>query len=181
MRHEIRLSGYGGQGLILAGIILAEAAMHDGYEVVQSQSYGPEARGGASRAEVIISDKPIDYPKVTTPNTILLMSDQACERFAGSVCEGGTVVVDSGLIASVPETPGIVHKFPITDMAVEATGKSISANVVALGVLNTIVELVSPKSLERAVSARVPSGTAKINLAALSAGIAAAKGAGIEG
>ncbi|NLH86708.1 MAG: 2-oxoacid:ferredoxin oxidoreductase subunit gamma, partial [Firmicutes bacterium] len=122
MRKEIRLSGYGGQGLILAGIILAEAAMRDGYEVVQSQSYGPEARGGASRAEVIISDEPIDYPKVTSPDILLLMSDQACKRFAGSVCEGGTVIVDSGLVTSVPETPGIVNGFPITDIAVKATG-----------------------------------------------------------
>ncbi|NLH87367.1 MAG: 2-oxoacid:ferredoxin oxidoreductase subunit gamma [Firmicutes bacterium] len=179
MRKEIRLSGYGGQGLILAGIILAEAAMRDGYEVVQSQSYGPEARGGASRAEVIISDEPIDYPKVTSPDILLLMSDQACKRFAGSVCEGGTVIVDSGLVTPVPETPGIVNGFPITDIAVKATGRSISANVVALGVLNTVAGLVSPESLEKAVSARVPGGTAKINLAALGAGIEAAAAAGV--
>ena len=180
MRREIRLSGYGGQGLILAGIILAEAAMHDGHEVVQSQSYGPEARGGASRAEFIIGDEPIDYPKVTNPDVLLLMSDQACKRFAGSACQGGTVIVDSGLITSIPETSGVVYKFPITDIAVEATGRSISANVAALGVLNTVAKLVSPESLKNAVSSRVPRGTAEVNLAALRAGIAAAEAAGAE-
>jgi 2-oxoglutarate ferredoxin oxidoreductase subunit gamma len=89
------------------------------------------------------------------------------------------VIVDSGLVTSVPETPGIVNGFPITDIAVKATGRSISANVVALGVLNTVAGLVSPESLEKAVSARVPGGTAKINLAALGAGIEAAAAAGV--
>lgn len=178
MRREIRLSGYGGQGLILAGIILAEAAMHDGHEAVQTQSYGPEARGGASKAEVIISDEPIDYPKVTAPDVLLLMSDAACKRYACTVEPSGTLIVDSGLVANVPENRGVVHSIPITDISVEATGRAITANIAALGVLNTVAELVSPESLERAIAARVPRGTAEINMKAFRAGVEAAQKAG---
>ncbi|HAI87610.1 MAG TPA: 2-oxoacid:ferredoxin oxidoreductase subunit gamma [Firmicutes bacterium] len=178
MRREIRLSGYGGQGLILAGIILAEAAMHDGHEAVQTQSYGPEARGGASKAEVIISDEPIDYPKVTAPDVLLLMSEAACKRYACTVEPGGAVIVDSGLVENVPSNAGVVYKIPVTDISVEATGRAITANIAALGVVNSVAKLVSPESLERAVAARVPRGTAEANLNALRAGMAAAQEAG---
>ncbi len=178
MRREIRLSGYGGQGLILAGIILAEAAMHDGHEAVQTQSYGPEARGGASKAEVIISDEPIDYPRVTTPDVLLLMSDAACKRYACTVEPGGILIVDSGLVGDVPENRGVVHAIRITDISVEATGRAITANIAALGVLNTIAKLVSPESLEKAISARVPRGTAEVNMKAFRAGMDAAQKAG---
>lgn len=161
--------------MILAGIILAEAAMRDGYEAVQTQSYGPEARGGASKAEVIMSDEPIDYPRVTAPDVLLLMSDAACTRYACTVEPGGAVVVDSGLIQNVPENPGNVYRIAITDISVEATGRAITANIAALGVLNTLAKLVSEESLEQAVAARVPRGTVDVNLKALSAGIAAAR------
>lgn len=175
MKREIRLSGYGGQGLILAGIILAEAAMYDGHEVVQTQSYGPEARGGASRAEVIISDGPIDYPKVTAPDVVLIMSNAACAKYACTVEPGGTLIIDSGLVTSVPPVKGEVHGVPITDVAKEATGRAITANITALGVMNTITSLVSTESLERAVRSRTPKGTEEINVKAMYAGIEAAR------
>mgnify|MGYP000856623702 FL=1 len=178
MRREIRLSGFGGQGLILAGIILAEAAMHDGHEAVQTQSYGPEARGGASKAEVIISDEPIDYPRVTAPDVLLLMSDAACKRYACTVETGGTLIVDSGLVKDVPANRGVVYSIPITDISVEATGRAITANIAALGVLNTVAKLVSPESLEKDIAARVPRGTAEVNVKAFRAGVAAAQKAG---
>jgi len=175
VRREVRLSGFGGQGLILAGIILAEAGMYDGYEVVQTQSYGPEARGGASKAEVIISSDPIDYPKVTAPDVVLIMSDAACARYACSVETGGTLIVDSGLVAQVPPTKGELYNVAITDVATQATGRAISANITALGVMNTIAKLVSPEALERAVAGRVPRGTQELNLKALHAGVEAAR------
>lgn len=178
MRREIRLSGYGGQGLILAGIILAEAAMHDGHEAVQTQSYGPEARGGASKAEVIISDEPIDYPKVTAPDAMLLMSDAACKRYACTVEPSGILIIDSGLVEDVPANRGEVHAIPITDISVESTGRAITANIAALGVLNTVAKLVSTESLEKAIAARVPRGTAEVNMKAFRAGVAAAQKAG---
>ena len=90
--YEYRLAGSGGQGLILAGIILAEAAgVYEGYSVVQTQSYGPESRGGASRAEVILSDEAIDYPKVTQPNVLLCLTQEACRRYAADLADDGLV------------------------------------------------------------------------------------------
>ena len=177
MRREIRLSGFGGQGLILAGIILAEAGMSDGHQVVQTQSYGPEARGGASKSEVVISSEAIDYPKVTSPDVVLVMSDVACQRYACTVQQGGTLIVDSGLVKDVPPAPGQLYSVPITDVAKQATGRAITANIVALGVVNTIAGIVSPEALEKAVLSRVPKGTEELNLKALRAGIEAAKAA----
>ncbi|MFL7791064.1 MAG: 2-oxoacid:acceptor oxidoreductase family protein, partial [Anaerolineae bacterium] len=88
-RHEIRLAGTGGQGIILAGVLLAEAAVRDGMNVVQTQSYGPEARGGASRSEVIISDEEIDYPKVIEADMMLCLSQEACDRYSGRLRKNG--------------------------------------------------------------------------------------------
>src|SRR5512142_1072470 len=95
-RYEIRLSGTGGQGLIIAGIILAEAAgIYDGKYVCQTQSYGPEARGGASKAEVVISDEEIDYPMAIKPDVLLAMSQKACDSYLFDLKPGGTLIVDS--------------------------------------------------------------------------------------
>lgn len=129
MRREIRLSGSGGQGLILAGIILAEAGgIYDGHEVIQTQSYGPEARGGASRAEVIISDDVIDYPKVVLPDVVLVMSEEACDKYARDVREGGIVVVDETNIKLRPEIEGgTVVSLPITDIARHEVGREVVA------------------------------------------------------
>jgi 2-oxoglutarate ferredoxin oxidoreductase subunit gamma len=106
------------------------------------------------------------------------MSDAACKRYACTVEPGGILIVDSGLIGNVPENRGVVHAIPITDISVEATGRAITANIAALGVLNTIAKLVSPESLEKAIAARVPRGTAEINMKAFRAGVAAVQKAG---
>ena len=107
-RYEVRLAGEGGQGMILAGIILAEAAaVYDGLNAVQTQSYGPEARGGASRSEVVIAQGEIDYPKVLNPDLVLSMSQEACDRFCDGVKEDGLVVVDSTTVIRVPEHRGV--------------------------------------------------------------------------
>src|SRR5512139_2762594 len=98
-RYEIRLSGSGGQGLILAGVILAEAAgIHDGKYVCQTQSYGPEARGGASKAEVIISDEEIDYPKAMKPDLLLAMNQRSCDTYLFDLKPNGVLVVDSTFV-----------------------------------------------------------------------------------
>ena len=97
MRQEIRLSGSGGQGIILAGIVLAEAALYEKMNAVQSQSYGPEARGGASKSEVIISSEAIDYPKVTSPDLVLALTTEAYKKYAKNLPEGTQVVVDSSV------------------------------------------------------------------------------------
>jgi 2-oxoglutarate ferredoxin oxidoreductase subunit gamma len=174
-RYEIRLAGEGGQGMILAGIILAEAAaIYDGKHAVQTQSYGPEARGGASKAEVIISQSEIDYPKVMGADALVAMSQEACDKYLASVKKGGMLVVDEDKVGRVPTARAI--KAPITRLAVEATGKAITANVVALGLLVGLSGVVSREAIEQAVTARAPQGTEDMNRAALAAGFAAAAG-----
>lgn len=176
MRKEVRLSGSGGQGLILAGIILAEAAIHDGHEVVQTQSYGPEARGGASRAEVIIADEAIDYPKVGTPDVVLVMSQEACNKYARRVKRGGVVVVDETNVKTVPDVEGArVVRLPITDIARHEAGRQVTANMVALGALVGITGLATPEAAERAVRERVPKGTEDLNLKAFRLGMKRAR------
>jgi 2-oxoglutarate ferredoxin oxidoreductase subunit gamma len=173
-RYEIRLAGEGGQGMILAGIILAEAAaIYDGKQVVQTQDYGPEARGGASKAEVIIGEDEIDYPKVIGADALVAMSQEACDKYFSSIKKGGMLIVDEEKVGRVPTTRAV--KVPITRLAAEATGKVITANVVALGLLVGLSGVVSRAAIEQAVTARAPRGTEDINRAALAAGFAAAE------
>ena len=173
MYKEIRLSGTGGQGLILAGIILAEAAgVYDGYNVIQTQSYGPEARGGASRAEVIISDSVIDYPKVTSPDIVLIMSEQACDKYGNQVKTGGIVLLDDTNVDSRPVLDGAsIIALPITEIARHGVGRQVVANVVALGALVGVSKVVTPEALEKAVLSRVPKGTEDLNMKAFHMGL----------
>lgn len=171
VRWEVRLAGSGGQGMITAGIILADAAVRAGWNVTQTQSYGPESRGGAARAEVIISDGEIDYPRVTRPDVLLVMTEEACRRYASDVRQGGLVIADEGLIGAVPEGPYRVVRLPILRIARETVGKEIVANIVALGVLASVTQVVPFDALEAAVLARVPRHTRDMNRAALQAGV----------
>ena len=168
-RFEIRLAGAGGQGLILAGLILAEAvAIYDNKNAIQTQSYGPEARGGASKSEVIISDGKIDYPKVMYADVLLVLSQEACDRYFYGLRPDGLLVVDSDLVERVPISRAVA--VPITAIAQEATGRTITANSVGLGLLGGLTNIVSRQALEKAVEARVPKGTAEMNIQAVAAG-----------
>ncbi|ADL07960.1 2-oxoacid:acceptor oxidoreductase family protein [Thermosediminibacter oceani] len=167
-RLEIRLSGSGGQGLILAGIILAEAAILDGKNAVQSQSYGPEARGGASRAEVVISDEEIDYPKVTKPQVLLALTNEALNKFKDNLASDGIIIIDSSI--NKPDTPYKVIQLPIIETARDRIGKSMVANIVAVGVITALTKVVSREAVEKAVLNRVPKGTEELNKKALYAG-----------
>ena len=173
-RTEIRLAGEGGQGMILAGIILAEAAaIYDGKNAIQTQDYGPEARGGASKAEVIIGEGELDYPKVISADVLVVMSQEACDKYASALKKNGLLIVDEEKVGRVPTTRAI--KAPITKRALEITGRTITANVVALGVLVGLTQIVSREAIEKAVLARAPQGTEDMNRAALLAGFAAAE------
>ncbi len=167
-RTEIRLAGSGGQGLITAGIILAEAAIYDRKNVVQSQSYGPEARGGASKAEIIISDGPIYYPKATWVNILLAMSQKACDQYLYDLTMDGTFIADTTYVTQVPTSRAIT--IPISARTREKFGKELFSNIVALGVLVGTTGIVSKKAIKAAVMARVPKGTEKINEEALDFG-----------
>ena len=177
MRYDIRLSGTGGQGIIVMGIILAEAiGIYDGKHVAQTQSYGPEARGGSSKAEVVVSDEEIDYPKALHLDVLLAMSQKSCDQYYQDLKSDGTLIVDSTFVTQFPVPE--VFAIPFTRIAREKLGKEMAANIVALGALGTITNYVSKAALEKAVTARVPKGTEALNREALRAGVAVAKRVG---
>ena len=177
-RWDIRLSGTGGQGLILGGIILASAAVLDGFNAVQSQSYGPEARGGASKAEVIIADEAIFYPKVEEADIFLAMSQAAYEKYSPQIKAETIIILDSTLVKDAKDGgKGAVYQIPITELAQKETGRSMTANIVALGTIVGITGIVSEQALSKAVFARIPAGTEDLNMKALQAGMQAGRSA----
>lgn len=172
-RYEIRLAGEGGQGMILAGLILAEAAvMYDQKNACHTQSYGPEARGGASKSEVVIDTEEIDYPKVIAADVLLAMSQEGCDKYYHDLKRDGTLIVDSVNVRRVPTSRA--YSVPIAAIAEQTTGRSITANVVGLGLLVGLTGVVSREALRSAVAARAPRGTEELNLQALAAGFDAA-------
>jgi 2-oxoglutarate ferredoxin oxidoreductase subunit gamma len=176
MTAGVRLAGEGGQGLILAGIILGEAAaVIEGKNCAMTQSYGPESRGGASKAEVIISDEDIDYPKVTNPDALVVMSQEAYDKYAPDLKEDGLLLYDTSHVSITGTKKAFrLVGIPLTQLARKETGHAIVANMVALGSLNELFPLVSHEALKKAVLGRVPNGTEEMNVKALEAGRAAA-------
>ncbi|MBI5955965.1 MAG: 2-oxoacid:acceptor oxidoreductase family protein [Chloroflexi bacterium] len=173
-RYDVRLAGVGCQGLVLAGMILAEAAaIYDGKNAVQTQSYGAETRGGPSMSDVIISQEEIDYPKVLAPNLLLAMAQEAYNKYGPGVQKDAIIVVDSAHVTQVSE--GRVYSVPITAIAREFTGKTFTASIAALGLLVGLTGLVSAQAIRSAVASRAPKGTEELNLKALAAGLAAAE------
>lgn len=170
-RIQVRLSGAGGQGLITAGVVLADAARRDGCRVVQTQIYGPSARLGASRSEVIISDGPIAYPEVTRLDVLLCMSQEAFEKYVAAATSDTLVVVDEKAVRPGEQTiEGPLFRFPFLERA-DAVGLRIAANLVALGAINGLVGLVSDLSLRAAALERVPERYVDANRRALEEGL----------
>lgn len=167
MRQEVRLGGFGGQGIILAGYILGKAAsLYDGKEAILTQSYGPEARGGACSAELVVDDEPIDYPVLSTPNVLVLMSEEAHQKYGTQIEPSTKVLIESDLVEGAPEEwPGI----PASRLA-EELGARISANIVMLGFLTSVTRLLSHKAMEEAISTSVPARTVELNLRAFAKG-----------
>jgi 2-oxoglutarate ferredoxin oxidoreductase subunit gamma len=158
--------------MILAGVILADAAIRDGKNAVQTQSYGPEARGGASRSEVVISDQEIDYPEVIQADILLCMSQQACDKYARDLKRDGLLIVDASHVRRTPTIRAVKADF--TPWAVEESGREITASVLALGFLVGLTGMISRQALEDAVLDRAPRGTGEMNLKVLARGFAEA-------
>ncbi len=173
-RFEIRLSGSGGQGLILAGVILAEAiGVGDGKNAVQTQSYGPEARGGASRADVVISPGQIYYPKTMKLDLLLALTQEACDRYYPDMKPEGLLVIDSTLVTQIPTKR--YFGFPFVRLAREEIGHAMVANVIALGAITELTGIVSKEAIKDAVLSRAPRGTEDKNQRALELGFKIAK------
>ncbi len=174
MRKEVLFSGFGGQGVILASVILGRAAaVYENLYAVQTQSYGPESRGGASRAEVVISDEPIDYPKTLHPDYAVFFSQEAYSKYLHTVKEGATVIVEKDLVPHRDlefEKKLNVIALPLTEIAEETTGLSLTMNILTLGILVGVTGIVGREAIEKAVRDAVPRGTEEINVKALKKG-----------
>ena len=165
---EIRLAGSGGQGLGLAGRILSQAAILNGSEVCLTQSYGPEARGGASRTDVIISDKPILFPNCRKLDILLAMNQESADKFSPKLRETGFSIVDSTYVDQLPE--GKVYEYPFTDKCIETFGQKIAANLIALGMFAALSRLFNLDMWTEAIRMTVPGAFLEMNLNAFELG-----------
>jgi 2-oxoglutarate ferredoxin oxidoreductase subunit gamma len=169
---EVRFGGSGGQGVILMGVILAMAATYDHRYVVQTQSYGPEARGGYSRSDVIISDRPIDYPELEQADLLVTLSQEAVSEYAQLLRPNGILIYDSENVTEPPPVAAVSFGVPFTRLAVEETGRRQTANILTLGAVAGMTGVVSVESLQKALMGRVPAGTEDVNSKALARGLA---------
>jgi len=176
MRQDIVLSGSGGQGIVLSGTLLAEAAgVWEGREVVQTQAYGIQARGGASRSSVIISDSKVKFPEVLQPDVLLCLSQLACDRYAPGLREGGLLIIDRDVVHAGDARPGVnLVALPFIAEA-ERRSRRILANVMALGALAALSGVVKPESLAKALSSRLPGRQVPQALEALEVGVGMAE------
>lgn len=169
MRYEIRLAGSGGQGVIIAGTILAEAGILEGYQVVQTQSYGPEARGGTSSSDIILSNVEIDYPKTLGLDILLAFNQRACDENLRDMKHQGLVIVDADLVNYV--FWGNVVRAPFSRLSQKNYKEQKFANILAIGVLASLCPWFSTRSIHEAIPLRMPRGTIQSNLAAFREGI----------
>jgi len=172
-RCRMVFSGSGGQGVITAAIILAEAAvLHDNLMAVQSQAYGPEARGGATRSDVIISDTTINYPKVIQPNVLVCLTQEAYNKFYTIVRPGGLLMTDARFVKTQRKADAIQKELPIYTTVMEKIGKPIVFNICMLGALLAQTELVRPESVMKVIKTRIPKDFLELNQKALDIGLA---------
>jgi 2-oxoglutarate ferredoxin oxidoreductase subunit gamma len=168
VRKEIRISGFGGQGVVLSGIILGKAfSLYEGLEAVMTQAYGPEARGGASSANIVVADRPIDYPFVQEADILVALSQEAYTRFRPEAKPDAIVIIDNELVT--PQENDVTKNIPATKLA-EELGRRIVANVVMLGFLTAVTGLVTREAMESSIEASVRPKTLELNLKAFEAG-----------
>ncbi len=168
---EIRVAGFGGQGVILAAMIIGKAAsiFENGYATL-TQAFGPEARGSACSAQVILSDEPILYPYITQPDILIAMSQDAYNRFMPELKPGGTLLIEEDLVRIHDLPNGIrIHGVPATRLA-EELGRRLVLNIVMVGFFAAVTKLLQPESLRKAVADSVPAGTEALNLRAFDKG-----------
>ncbi len=175
MSYEIRLSGSGGQGLILAGIILARAAVIEKKRVTQTQSYGPESRGGYSRADVIISDEDIYFPEATNFNCLLALTQEACDKYLFDLRDNGILIIDTTFVKNLALAAENTYEASFTDIAQEQLGSPISTNIMSLAFLVKVTGIVKEDSLKQAIAESVKPAFIDLNHKAMKIGFDLAK------
>jgi len=174
-RTEVRIAGLGGQGVVLAGKILGRAAVYDGKSVVQTQSYGAEARGSAAKSEVIIADERIGFPMVIKCDVLVVMSQNALDKYLKDLKEHGTLLVDESMVRKVPRIKARVFTVPATKMAETKLKSKICANVIMLGALIKATGIASQQAVEKAIIQSVPNKAQKVNINGFRIGLELAK------
>lgn len=175
-RCRMVFSGSGGQGVITAAIILAEAAvLHENLTAVQSQSYGPEARGGATRTDIIISDSEIHFPKVFQPNVLVCLTQMAYNKFSSIIRPGGLLITDTRYVKAERKVDARQKEIPMYQTVMENIGKPIVFNICMLGAVIKLTGLVKPESIIKALEKRIPTGFLEMNQKALDLGMALAQ------
>lgn len=180
-KEQLRFTGSGGQGVILGTIIIAEAAFMDGKKVVQSQSYGPEARGGMCKAETIIDERKINYTKVEVPTLLLSLTQVSFNKYSKKIDPDTIIVVDEEI--DVPLRIRAKHEvlsLPIISSAKEVIKNPMAANIISVGAVNEALQIASVKSLEEAVLNHIPKGTEELNIKAMHLGAELVKQARAE-
>lgn len=179
---QIKICGFGGQGIVLSGYIMGKAAsLYDKKHATLTQSYGPESRGGACSAQVIISKNKVDYPEVINPDILIVMSKEAYDKYIGLLSPGGTLMYDEDLVENSTKLASGAKAFsiPATRLA-EELGKKIVANIIMLGFFTSITKIIHEKSMEKAIISSIPSGTEDLNLKAFYTGYEYGEQSGIE-
>jgi len=170
-KMEIRISGLGGQGVVLAGQILGKAGVYSGKNVVQTQSYGAEARGSAAKSEVIISDDKIGFPSVRKCDILIVMSQTAVDKHIKDLKENGVLIVDSSMVQKIPKTKARLFKIKASETAEKRFGAKIYANMIMLGALTGLTKTVSKESMTKAIRETVSVKTIKMNVSAFEKGL----------
>lgn len=171
-RVDLTIAGVGGQGSIMAGIILGSAAAaHDNKHAVQTQAYSSELRGGFAAAWVVIDEEPIDYPRVVAPDVLIAQAQDSIDRFAASLKPGGLLIMDSDMIAEPPSGIDRIIRVPATTLARNEIKIPVAANMIMLGALFQATQVVSRAAFEAAIAEAVPAGKDEINLKAFQLGI----------
>jgi 2-oxoglutarate ferredoxin oxidoreductase subunit gamma len=172
-------SGSGGQGVITAAIILAEAAvLHENLVAVQSQSYGPEARGGSTRADVIIAESPIYFPKVIQPNVLVCLTQQAYTSYYSILRPGGLFITDSHFVKLGKKVDARQVELPMYDTVMEKIGRPIVFNICMLGAVIGLTKLLRPESIMKVLEKQIHPGFLEMNRQALDIGMKLVEGIG---
>jgi 2-oxoglutarate ferredoxin oxidoreductase subunit gamma len=168
---DLAIAGVGGQGSILAGVILGSAAVtFDGKYATQTQAYSSELRGGFAAAWVIVSDEPIEFPRVTAPDILVAQAQDSIKRFGDVLKSAGILIIDSDMVHEIPPKVKHLYKVPATTLARNEIKIAVTANMIMLGALCKITEVVGRQALEQAIAAAVPKGKENINLEAFDLG-----------
>lgn len=176
-RCRMVFSGSGGQGVITAAIILAEAAvLHEELTAVQTQAYGAAARGGATRSDVIISDVPINFPKVIQPNVLVCLTQEAYNKFCDIIRPGGLLITDTRYVQPQLKVDAVQRQLPLYETVMDKIGKPIVFNICMLGAVVGLTQLVRPESIMKVLEQRIPSGFLEMNRQALELGLEMGQG-----